>query len=255
MLVKKSCKLILELWSWFLGWAGRRWWSRVLQRLRLWSLSQIYLRNWDPLCKSIASLSNLKWVSFTGQSWPLTSLTQGGRNRFQFDGRPHGEFCPPGSCGLLHVHTSIGIKPGWLPLPSHPYKHRDKPPNSWAYARVFQPGCCRNIVFCPTSWSWCVLPAACPRSRQRWIDKPGRNEWSLDCCHSPRPSPARPCRTACPSCWKASSWWSAERRVKQLPLDWGTLCATGYGWYPSAKPDQWMWSCRGTPDMETVQRV
>ena len=55
---------------------------------------------------------SLRWVPFIGQSWPLTSLTQGGRNGFQYNCRPHGEFCPPENCGVLHGHTSIGIEPG-----------------------------------------------------------------------------------------------------------------------------------------------
>jgi len=55
---------------------------------------------------------SLRWVPFIGQSWPLTSLTQGGRNGFLYTCRPHGEFCPPGNCGVLHGHTSIGIEPG-----------------------------------------------------------------------------------------------------------------------------------------------
>ena len=54
---------------------------------------------------------DVRWVPFIGQFWPLTSLTQGGRNGFQYNCRPHGEFCPPGNCGVLHGHISKGIEP------------------------------------------------------------------------------------------------------------------------------------------------
>lgn len=54
----------------------------------------------------------LRWVPFTGQFQPLTSLTSGGRNRVRSQYRPHGEFCPPGSCGVLHGNTSTGSVPG-----------------------------------------------------------------------------------------------------------------------------------------------
>jgi hypothetical protein len=54
----------------------------------------------------------LRWVPFTGQFQLLTSLTSGGRNRVRSQYRPHGEFCPPGSCGVYHGNTSTGSVPG-----------------------------------------------------------------------------------------------------------------------------------------------
>ena len=54
----------------------------------------------------------LRWVPFTGQFRPLTSLTPGGRNRVQSDCRPHGEFCLPRSYVALHGNTSTGNRPG-----------------------------------------------------------------------------------------------------------------------------------------------
>ena len=56
------------------------------------------------LCHAVHSISDIRrrignacvmWVAFSGQFWPLTSLTPGGRNRIQFQHRPHGEFCLP----------------------------------------------------------------------------------------------------------------------------------------------------------------
>jgi hypothetical protein len=55
---------------------------------------------------------SVRWVPFTGQFQPLTSLTSGGRNRVRSQYRPHGEFCLPGSCGVLHGNTSRGSVPG-----------------------------------------------------------------------------------------------------------------------------------------------
>ena len=54
----------------------------------------------------------LRWVPFTGQFRPLTSLTPGGRNRVQSDCRPHGEFYLPRSYVALHGNTSTGNGPG-----------------------------------------------------------------------------------------------------------------------------------------------
>ena len=54
----------------------------------------------------------LRWVPFTGQFWPLTSLTPGGRSRVWSQYRPHGEFCLPGSCEVLHGSTSTENGPG-----------------------------------------------------------------------------------------------------------------------------------------------
>jgi len=54
----------------------------------------------------------LRWVPFTGQFQPLTSLTPGGRNRVLSQYRPHGEFCLPGSCAVLHGSTSTESGPG-----------------------------------------------------------------------------------------------------------------------------------------------
>ena len=56
--------------------------------------------------------NNLRWVPFIGQFQPLTSLTPGGRNRVRSQYRPHGEFCLPGSCAVLHGSTSTESGPG-----------------------------------------------------------------------------------------------------------------------------------------------
>ncbi|MFN9624240.1 MAG: toll/interleukin-1 receptor domain-containing protein, partial [Cyanobacteriota bacterium] len=47
----------------------------------------------------------LRWVPFTGQFRPLTSLTLDGKDRVRFHYRPHWEFCPPVSCAALHGST------------------------------------------------------------------------------------------------------------------------------------------------------
>ena len=62
--------------------------------------------------KQAQASGELRWVPFTGQFWPLTSLTSGGRNRVHSHYRPHGEFCLQGSCVVLHGSISIGIGPG-----------------------------------------------------------------------------------------------------------------------------------------------
>ncbi len=48
----------------------------------------------------------LRWVPFIGQLGPLTLLTPDGWNRVLYQCRPHGEFCLPVSCGVLHGSTS-----------------------------------------------------------------------------------------------------------------------------------------------------
>jgi len=48
----------------------------------------------------------VRWVAFIGQIRPLTSLTPGGKNRVWSQCRPHGEFCLPVRCAVLHGHTS-----------------------------------------------------------------------------------------------------------------------------------------------------
>ena len=55
---------------------------------------------------------SLRWVPFTGQFQPLTSLTQDGRNRVRSECRPLGEFCLSGSCAVLHGSTSTESGPG-----------------------------------------------------------------------------------------------------------------------------------------------
>lgn len=45
-------------------------------------------------------------MAFIGQLGPLTSLTPGERNKVYSQCRPHGEFFLPGSCLVLHGHTS-----------------------------------------------------------------------------------------------------------------------------------------------------
>jgi hypothetical protein len=50
-------------------------------------------------------------VPFIGQLRPLTSLTPDGRNRVRSQCRPHGEFCLPGSCAVLHGSTSTESGP------------------------------------------------------------------------------------------------------------------------------------------------
>ena len=57
-------------------------------------------------------MAALRWVPFIGQLWPLTSLTLDGRNRVRPQCRPHGEFCLPESCGVLHGSTSTGSGQG-----------------------------------------------------------------------------------------------------------------------------------------------
>ena len=64
------------------------------------------------LASRVCASAGMRWVPFIGQAWPLTSLTQGGWNGFQYNCRPHGGFCLPGNFGVLHGHTSIGIEPG-----------------------------------------------------------------------------------------------------------------------------------------------
>ena len=54
----------------------------------------------------------VRWVTFTGQFRPLTSLTPGGRISVHSQCRPHGEFCLPVSCAALHGSTSTGIGTG-----------------------------------------------------------------------------------------------------------------------------------------------
>jgi len=57
-------------------------------------------------------ISYLRWMAFIGQTGLLTSLTQGGRNRVHCHCRPHGEFCLPVCCAVLHGHTSRRSGPG-----------------------------------------------------------------------------------------------------------------------------------------------
>ena len=64
-----------------------------------------------PFIKRLLAL-NVRWMAFIGQIRPLTSLTPGGSNRVRSQCRPRGEFCPPGSCGVLHGNTSTGSVPG-----------------------------------------------------------------------------------------------------------------------------------------------
>ncbi len=58
------------------------------------------------------SALRVRWVAFIGQFWPLSSLTPSGRNGVRFQCRPHGEFCLPESCVVLHDSTSTGSGPG-----------------------------------------------------------------------------------------------------------------------------------------------
>ena len=60
----------------------------------------------------LTKIESVRWVPFTGQFRPLTSLTPGGRNRVQSDCRPHGEFYLPRSYVALHGNTSTGNGPG-----------------------------------------------------------------------------------------------------------------------------------------------
>ena len=54
----------------------------------------------------------LRWLPFTGQVGPLKSLTLDGWDRVRPQYRPLGEFCLPGSYGVLHGNTSRGSGPG-----------------------------------------------------------------------------------------------------------------------------------------------
>ena len=54
----------------------------------------------------------VRWVPFTGQFQPLTSLIPDGMNKIRSQYRPHGEFCLSGSCAVLHGSTSTESGPG-----------------------------------------------------------------------------------------------------------------------------------------------
>ena len=49
---------------------------------------------------------SVRWMAFIGQIRPLTSLTPGGKDRVWSQCRPHGEFCLPMRCAVLHGRTS-----------------------------------------------------------------------------------------------------------------------------------------------------
>jgi hypothetical protein len=69
-------------------------------------------RGRPPKVNQTGGTERVRWVPFTGQLRPLTSLTPGGRNRVWSQYRPHGEFCLPGSCEVLHGSTSTESGPG-----------------------------------------------------------------------------------------------------------------------------------------------
>jgi len=58
-----------------------------------------------PFIKRLLAL-NVRWMAFIGQIRPLTSLTPGGKDRVWSQCRPHGEFCLPMRCVVLHGRTS-----------------------------------------------------------------------------------------------------------------------------------------------------
>ena len=63
----------------------------------------------------------LKSVPFTGQLWPLKSLTPCDRNKIRSQCRSHGELCLPASCGALtwqylHIKWAMLISTSQLSL-------------------------------------------------------------------------------------------------------------------------------------------
>ena len=78
--------------------------------LREWMLAQI--ADQDEEVEKLICDGKMRWVPFTGQPGPLTSLTLDGRNRVRPQCRPHGEFCLLKSCEVLHGRTSRGSGPG-----------------------------------------------------------------------------------------------------------------------------------------------
>jgi hypothetical protein len=62
--------------------------------------------------KSGTESKGVRWMPFTGQVGPLKSLTLDGWDRVRPQYRPLGEFCLPGSYGVLHGNTSRGSGPG-----------------------------------------------------------------------------------------------------------------------------------------------
>ena len=84
----------------------------VMQRPMAMEVAIQHLGRWLERPSVLILQPGLRWVPFTGQFWPLTSLTPGGRNMARSQYRPHGEFCLPGSCVALHGSTSIGNGPG-----------------------------------------------------------------------------------------------------------------------------------------------
>jgi hypothetical protein len=86
--------------------------------LRIHLLQQWFTLS-DPLMEEMLidtpcfrRFAGMRWMPFTGQFQPLTSLTPDGRNRVWTQYRPHGEFSLSGSCAVLHCSTSTESWPG-----------------------------------------------------------------------------------------------------------------------------------------------
>ncbi len=85
----------------------------IQRRLGVTDRETVELITESPYLQYFIGLSGyLRWVPFTGQFQPLTSLTPDGRNRVRSQYRHHGEFCLSRSCAVLHGSTSTESGPG-----------------------------------------------------------------------------------------------------------------------------------------------